>query len=425
MTNFFDNPEDRRTPLALFNAEALRETSEIVFCRNATEVSNLLECGVRGAMTVLGATQPTGWFKALAEHADALAAPTRIVLATGGTHQFQEELVRRLGRHRCWSTAACLEEIYAADSVEGVIEVLRAAQPYPIDGLRRLEQGMLRRLRSLPPPSTMTTGTMASDQVLKLPTDGRVIIVTGFPNHGKTSWLRFVMVHTAVKHSRRWAVFSPEHQPWERFMVDCARTYVRKPFFPIRGIESMTDAELDEAEAFLNEKVTMLVCDAEKDRPTADWLFERGAAVVLRSGVTDFLIDPFNEVDQQRGNMSETDYIGRFLQRCRAFGQRYGCNVWIAAHPAKPPPLRPKEKRLAPGPYDINGSSHWANKADVGITIHNPEGMITELTLWKARFDIWGRRSSPPAQMEFDPIGQTYTTWVDNGTTQPLPLDEG
>lgn len=409
----------------LFNADAVTQFEEIIWVEGEPDVMALAECGIKNAVSLKdGAPSKVNSandkrFEAMRTHEEALGKVKRFILAgdmdTPGL-ALREELARRLGRHRCWIVnwpTGCKDagDVLIKLGPDALLEAIKAAEPYPIEGIRKLQRGSLRKFRGLPPPVTMSTGTNSTDQVLKLPTEGRVIIVTGYPNHGKTTWLRFVMVHTAARHGRRWAVFSPENQPWERFMIDCARTYARKPFYPIKGIEAcMSDADIDEAEAFLADRVSMIVCDAEKDRPTADWIFERGAAAVLRDGVTDLLIDPFNEIDQQRGNMSETDYIGLFLQRSRAFGQRYGCNVWIAAHPAKPPPLRPKEKRVAPGPYEINGSSHWANKADVGITIHNPEGTLTELHLWKARFPEWGRRGTM-GEMDFDPIGHSYSTW--------------
>lgn len=417
----------------LFNADTLAD-EQIVWVEGEPDVMALAECGLNHAVSLKdGAPSKAGSgndkrFEALATHETELAKVRRFILAgdnDGPGLVLREELARRLGRHRCWIVtwpADCKDacDVLGKHGPDAVLASIATAEPYPIEGIRKLQRGMLRKFRALPPPVTMSTGTSASDQILKLPTEGRVIVVTGYPNHGKTTWLRFVMVHTAARHGRRWAVFSPENQPWERFMIDCARTYFRKPFYPIKGIGIlMSEDDIDEAEAFLTDRVSMIVCDAEKDRPTADWIFERAAAAVLRDGVTDVLIDPFNEIDQQRGLMSETDYIGQFLQRCRAFGQRYGCNVWVAAHPSKPPPLRPKEIRVAPGPYDINGSAHFANKSDIGITIHNPEGDLTELHLWKSRFPEWGRRQTV-AKMQFEPIGQSYSTWIDVDPGLPL-----
>ena len=130
---------------------------------------------------------------------------------------------------------------------------------------------------------------------------------------------------------------------------------------------------------------------------------------MLRDGTTDLLIDPWNEVEHVRGKDSETDYIGLMLRRLKAFAKRHGCNVWIIAHPAKPLPLRPGEKRAAPGPYDLAGSANWANKTDIGITVHSPEPGAAEIHLWKLRFRRWGQRGAV-VKLDFDASTGRYST---------------
>lgn len=402
MANFFD-PEPEEP--VLFNAEALSETDEVVICRDTGEVSALLDSGVVGVITVTGGK----WLKVLAGYSEAFGKLRKITLALPDG-PMREEIGRRLGRHRCWLVDRPISETYAEETGTGVLGALAGATPYPIEGVQRLTGGSLLKLRKQPAPTTMTTGNQSSDAILRLPTEGRLIVVTGIPSHGKTSWTRFVMVHTAAKHSRRWCVFSPESQPWEEFVAQCAEAHIGKPFYPVgKNVETMTDEEIAEAEAFLRDRVTMLVSDAEDEAPTLEWLLERFRAGVLRDGVTDCLIDPWNEVEQLRGDQSETDYIGRSLQRLKSFAFRHGCNVWIIAHPAKPAPTRPNEKPVAPGPYSINGSSHWANKTDLGITIHSPDPGLAQLHLWKPRLRRWGVRGSV-ATMEYDQLTGVYRT---------------
>lgn len=402
MSNFFEPPAEDPW---LFNVEALAQTDEAVICRDRDEVSALSESGVIGAITVIGGK----WLKVLAENSDSLNGLRKVTLALPDG-PMREEMARRLGRHRCYLLDRAVADIYAEGSATSVLEALQQATPYPIEGVQRLTVGSLLKLRRQPAPTVMTTGTQSSDDILKLPTEGRLIVITGIPSHGKTSWTRFVMVHTASQHSRRWCVFSPESQPWEEFVAQCAEAHMGKPFYPTGNIPSMTDEEIAEAEAFLRDRVTMLVSDAEDEAPTLDWLLERFRACVLRNGVTDCLIDPWNEVEQIRGDMSETDYIGRSLQRLKSFAFRHGCNVWIVAHPAKPAPTRPNEKPAAPGPYAINGSSHWANKTDLGLTIHSPDPGLAQLHLWKPRLRRWGVRGGV-ATMEYDQLTGVYRTY--------------
>lgn len=409
----------------LFNIDRLgAEPNEIIWVEGEPDVAALYECGYRHAVTLKdGAPAEASFrdddrrFEALRTHAELLSKAKRIILAgdmDAPGIALREELARRLGRHRCrivdWPHGckdACdtlLE--HGPDAVAAAIE---ASEPYPIEGLRSAYAGRLVALMNQPPPPVMSTGSDATDEILHLPADGRLIVVTGWPSSGKSSWTRFVMVHTATHHNRRWAVFSPEMAPWEEFLASCAEVIIGKPFWPNATRDRMNENEVQRAEQWLTDRVVMILNDAEDDPPTLDWVLDHGRMAVLRDGVTDLLIDPWNELDHQHGDMTKTDYIGRSLQRCKAFGTRYGCNVWMVAHPAKPPPLRPGEKRGAPGPYDISDSAHWFNKTDVGITVHAPEPAMSDVMLWKARFRRWGKRNSS-GRLEYDDLTGRYTT---------------
>lgn len=410
----------------LFNIDRLGgDPVEIIFVEGEMDVCALFECGLEHAVTLKdGAGREVKYdpeakrFEALRTHADVLTKAKRIVLAGDMDVPglaLREELARRLGRHRCWLVTWPKECKDAGDVLrihgpDAVLNAVEAATAYPIDGLHKVTAAGLKALRGQSPPTTMSTGTMVTDRVLKLPTEGRLIVVTGYPSMGKTSWLRYVMVHTAEKHDRRWAVFGPEMQPWEQFAAECAAVWVGKPFWPIAESKSMSPEEIEAAGDWLENHVVMMACDSEDVAPTLDWILDLARAAVLRDGITDLLIDPWNEIEHMRPAMvTETDYIGRSLQRLKAFGLRYGCNIWVAVHPTKPSGLKTGEAKPPPGPYDISGSANWANKADLGLTVHSPERGKTDLIIWKTRFRRFGNRSDV-ATMAFDVINGRYTS---------------
>jgi hypothetical protein len=107
-----------------------------------------------------------------------------------------------------------------------------------------------------------------------------------------------------------------------------------------------------------------------------------------------------------------TDRGGRSLQKLKGFGLRRGCNVWIVAHPTK---MKLGEGGVIPppGPYDISGSANWANKPDVGLTVHNPDNKATTIILWKSRFARrWGPKGGA-AELEFDAATGRYQSPMD------------
>ena len=417
------NPQlqERDSLPTLFNVDALGDQpNEIVWVDGEPDCLAMFECGIQNVVTLKDGAGGGGdkRFEALRTHSDLLTKAQRIVLAgdmDAAGRELREELARRLGRQRCFMVewpAGCKDacDVLRLHGPDTVVAAVRDAQPYPIEGLQRIKVGTLLALRHSTPPPLLTTGALATDRILKLPGEGRLIIVTGIPNHGKSRGVMFVQIHLMAEHDRKFLIFSPEMQPWENYTALCAQIRCGKPFWPRAGLESMTDDEIIFAEAWLRDRMTLLVSDAEDEPPTLDWIIERARAAVLRDGVTDLLIDPWNEVEYQLRDLTETQYVGRALQRLRAFALRHGCNVWIIAHPTKQHPAKPGEKLSAPGLYDISGGANWANKADVGITVHTP-GEVTEIHLTKPRYSRWGRRGAK-ASLEFDGLTGRYRTAI-------------
>lgn len=409
----------------LFNADALTKyPDKIIFVEGEPDCCALAECGAWNTVSLKDGAPPSASdndarLDALTTHADELAKVGAFVLAGDSDAPglaLREILARRLGRHRCWIVTwpeGCKDanEVLSQLGPEAVTAALSAAEPYPIEGVQQVRRGTITRLQDLPPPRVMGTGIEALDEVLKLPTEGRLIVVTGWPGSGKTSLIRAIKVHTIAKENRRWAVFSPEMQPWEQYVAECAEVWSGKTLWSVSGYERMSRQEVERAEDWFADRLMMIVCDAEKQTPTVNWLIERAEAVVLQHGVTDFLIDPWNQVDHTRpAGVTETEFVGASLQRFGSFMFRYGCNVWVNVHPSKPMPVKDGKRGGAPGPLDIHGSIHWYNRADIGLTVHSPAPGQAEVHRWKVRFmRRWGGTKSVAA-LDFDPVLGRYST---------------
>ena len=57
----------------------------------------------------------------------------------------------------------------------------------------------------------------------------------------------------------------------------------------------------------------------------------------------------------------------------KRWAQKYDVHVWLVAHPKQ---LQDWDGE-APTFYDISGSAHWYNKADMGVVIHRRGGRHT------------------------------------------------
>jgi twinkle protein len=413
----------------LFNVDSLGVTPEtVIFVEGEADVMALAECGVVAVSFKDGAPQPSIdpakaedphrndlRFAALETHGNLFAKAKRILLAgdmDGPGEVWRAELARRMGRHRCLTVdwpEGCKDagDTLKALGPDAVAAALANPTPWPIDGLHPVTPGLLSARKRLPLPAVMGTGLRPLDDIVRLPTEGRLIVVTGYPKMGKTNLIRWIMVHTIGAHGRRWAVFSPEMQPWEDFVVESSEVLTGRTFWPYKAVEQMNDEDIRRAEEYFAGRLTMLVSDAGTELPTMDWIFERAEACVMQHGTTDLWIDPWNQVSHARpANMTGTEYIGRELQRSRAFCLRHGCNIWLNAHPAKP---APDAGAKPPGPYQISDSAHWYNMSDMGLTVHRPDDGKAEVYLWASRFEKrWGEKNKM-ATLDFDRATGRYS----------------
>lgn len=418
-----------KNPLpTLFNVDAVAEPDVVWWVEGEADVMAMHEAGYVQTVTLANGAphelrdeddprrEDDKRFLALGTHSTLLGRVKKFVLAgdmDGPGDVLREELARRLGRHRCWlvtwpegSKDAC--DVLRQHGAAGVQAAVEAARKYPVQGLQQTDAGTLVEARHHQRPAVMTTGTIATNKILSFPTEGRLIVITGVPSAGKSVWLKFVSLHLMAEHNRKFLVFSPEMQPWQEFAIQCAETLMGKRFYPGDDDPGMTDAEITAAEDWLRDRLIMLVTDSTDTAPTLDWVLEMASICILRDGVTDLQIDPWNELEHDRGSKTEAEYTSASLQRIKAFALRHGVNVWIATHPVKMQPPRTGEKMQAPGMYDINGGAMWNNKADIGITVHRPE-LTTQIILRKSRFLRWGRRGAQ-TELTFDAVTGRYTS---------------
>lgn len=101
-----------------------------------------------------------------------------------------------------------------------------------------------------------------------------------------------------------------------------------------------------------------------------DTILKRMRASIYRHGVNGIILDPWNEIEQQRpAGMSETEFVSQTLGKIRRFARTNEVHVWIVAHPTKMPKDKETGVYQPPRLYDISGSAHFYNKADNGITV--------------------------------------------------------
>jgi len=211
---------------------------------------------------------------------------------------------------------------------------------------------------------------------------GTFTVVTGIPNHGKSNFLDQILINASKLHKWKFAIFSPEHST-PRHLTRLAEKYLELPFTE-GASRKMNETELLQAMKYLNQNFFFL--ESRDERPTIKWILEKARVTVIREGIQGIVIDPYNEIDvNDRGTKREDEHIKDIISACKRFARTHNVSVWIIAHPAK---MQRGNDGTYPVPsmYDISGSAHWHNMADIGLCVHrNFEDNETILYVKKIR----------------------------------------
>src|SRR5215469_5185418 len=316
----------------------------------------------------------------------ALHACKKIILATdsdGPGIILMNDLALRLGRARCcWVKypKGCkdLADVLRLHGQNGVVKVINQAQWFEIDGLYSMSE--------LPPLHELTpldSGFPGLRDHWKL-REGDLVVVSGVPSSGKTTVVNVIACMMAVRH--RWkSVFASFEQVPQRDHRRFLRTWYNGKL-----VAHQTPEEIDKADTWITQNF-LFVAPGDDDDPTLEWILERLSAAIVRRGVKICIIDPWNELAHERGDMSMTDYIGYALRILKRFAKKHSVLVIIVAHPMK---MRRAENGRFPMPclYDIADSAHWKNRCDVGVIVHRETDEITLVRVEKVRYhDELGR----------------------------------
>ena len=167
-------------------------------------------------------------------------------------------------------------------------------------------------------------------------------------------------------HKWKFAIFSPEHST-PRHLTRLAEKYLELPFNE-GASRKMSEQELMSAMKYINNHFYFL--ESREQRPTIDWILDKARISVIKNGINGVVIDPYNEIDtDKRGKKREDEYIKDIINSCKRFARTHNVSVWIVAHPSK---MHRNNDGSYPVPsmYDISGSAHWHNMADVGLCVH-------------------------------------------------------
>lgn len=232
---------------------------------------------------------------------------------------------------------------------------------------------------------------------------GQLNVVTGIPSHGKSEFTDALMVNLARKEGWNFVVYSPENYPVELHARKLMEKIAGRNMF---GAERIPRDQLAMNIDWVLKHFTFL--DGCDEDVTLDSIFDAVQEQRKKRPVDGVLIDPWNELESTRPDkMTETDFIGNSLKRCRMFARKHEIAFWIVAHPTKMRKDPKTGEYPIPTLYDINGSANWYNKADNGIVVYRDfTTNQTDIIVQKIKFKYYGKTGFQ--SMKYDPLSGQY-----------------
>lgn len=416
----------------LFNADSIAD-DEVIWAEGETDTMSLWEAGFRSIVTLPNGADETPRynpgdrrFDPLAFHADRLLKVKKFLIASDADQPGEalaQELAWRFGADRCWRVrwpegckdANAVLMKHGADALRAAVA---AAEQWPIEGLVQpatLRDEILAIYRG-EVAQPVSTGFASLDPFWRI-MPRSFNLVTGIPNHGKSSFVDQIAVTTGLRLGWRFAVFSPEHPP-ARHLIRLIEKRAAEPFYD-GPTPRMTETSLGLALDWVNEHFVLI--QSTDAGPTIDWILERARAAAMRHGINALIIDPYNEIETTRDrNQTETEFISELIRKIKLFCAAHNVVAFMVAHPTKLP--RDRNGQLQPPSlYDIAGSANWSNKADAAIVVHRDFGEdTTQVIVRKIREQpYFGKQGS--ITLKFD---EQKRIFVDTGRASDQAGDE-
>lgn len=352
------------------------DNEETIIVEGELDALAIMESGLRGVCSVPDGAKGFTFFENVEDRFNEVKAFVIWSDADGPGLELRNELSRRIGLDKC-RYVETPEDCKDANDVlikygpEVVRKLIEEAKAFPLRGISYANDIDMMTHFLYGRQEGLSVGWQNIDSFWKLnPDAGELVVITGYPGHGKSDWILAVMVNMIMQHEWKFGLFSPEEYPQEDLAGKIAEKFIGLPYrdqFKIR----MDQNDINESQAWINDNIFFIQPEDHQLAPVE--MVELWKMLVRAKGIKAIICDPWNELDHSvRGAMSETEWFNNQLSMIRRFAREYGVTVFIIAHPKKPYTEEGKAPPV-PTPYSINGSASFRNKADVCITVHQPK----------------------------------------------------
>ncbi|VEH22737.1 Uncharacterised protein [Chryseobacterium nakagawai] len=217
------------------------------------------------------------------------------------------------------------------------------------------------------------------------------LLLGGEPNHGKSQVTKELVMQLVEKHNHKVALFCTEDGDVEKLFSIYCHMYQGKPYTKVRPDGSvnpyaMTDAEADEAEHYLLDKIYIFKQNRkETSYQTLDNIYKQLEKAELHYGIKfdTLVVDPIYDVDDFE---PKADEVLRCLNRINLEAEENNRFDIIVNHVAEThktfdPKTGKRKKHLALAD-EFYGGKNNNRKAMLQILVHRPEPNVDENGKW-------------------------------------------
>lgn len=211
-------------------------------------------------------------------------------------------------------------------------------------------------------------GVQAFDERFKMKR-GEITLLSGFGNHGKSSFLKWYLLMRVILYGEKFASFSPEDNPSEEYYHDFVEIMLGCDCTPYNSARPSRDA-YEQAYDFITKHIFYVY---PKDlTPTPEYIKERFLELIIKEKVDGLIIDPFNQLSNDYGRTGRTDkYLETLLGDFSRYAQANSVYFLIIAHPTKGH-KDTTGNYPCPDVFDIADGAMWNNKMDNILIYHRP-----------------------------------------------------
>lgn len=201
-------------------------------------------------------------------------------------------------------------------------------------------------------------GLGCTDNLIRFET-GKVCVITGIPQSGKTELLNFFNMRLNQLHEWRSVYYSPENHPIGVYLLQKLLCNYKNEYIEFKDmIDSKYESDIDYLTTnfyFLNHDI---IDDIDIVLKEAESLINKDKKIKVVN------LDPFNSFEHQFSGHTETQYVGVFMNKLRKFASKNDVLVNLVAHPTKV-----KEGEKITG-NSIYGSYNFFAKTDYAYVVH-------------------------------------------------------